>query len=106
VHSGLWRPQTITKVEPANHACANAKSTSTVQRKPGASPLLFGEFLMQLCAFVFLEDISGELPPYEETYLSVPMDDPMRDAYRELEEDMRKALKAHRGNRSPTLKRP
>jgi len=92
--------ETITKVEPANNACSKAKSTSTVRRKPGASPLLFGEFLMQLCAFVFLEDISGELPPYEETYLSVPMDAPMREAYRELEEDMRKALKAHRGNRS------
>jgi hypothetical protein len=63
----------------------------------GASPLLFGEFRIQLCAFVFLEDISGELPPYEETYLSVPMDAPMREAYRELEDDMRKALKAHRG---------
>ena len=87
--------ETITKVEPANNACSKAKTTSTVRRKPGASPLLFGEFLMQLCAFVFLEDISGELPPYEETYLSVPMDAPMREAYRELEEDMRKALKAH-----------
>src|SRR5438270_6664000 len=92
--------ETITKVEPANNACSKAKSTSTVRRKPGASPLLFGEFLMPLCAFVFLEDISGELPSYEETYLSVPMDAPMQEAYRELEEDMRKALKAHRGNRS------
>ena len=92
--------ETITKVEPANNACSKAKSTSTVRRKPGASPLLFGEFLMQLCAFVFLEDISGELPPYEETYLSVPMDPRMREAYRELEDDIRKALKAHRGNRS------
>ena len=92
--------ETITKVEPANNACSKAKTTSTVRRKPGASPLLFGEFLMQLCAFVFLEDISRELPPYEETYLSVPMDAPMREAYRELEDDMRKALKAHRGNRS------
>src|SRR5580698_546856 len=92
--------ETITRVEPANNACSKAKAASTVRRKPGASPLLFGEFLMQLCAFVFLEDISGELPPYEETYLSVPMDAPMREAYQELEEDMRKALKAHRGNRS------
>ena len=92
--------ETITKVEPANNACSKAKSTGTVRRKPGASPLLFGEFLMQLCAFVFLEDISGELPPYEETYLSVPMDPPMREAYSELEDEIRKALKAHRGNRS------
>ena len=66
--------ETITKIEPEDNRCSKAKATSMVRRKPGASPLLFGEFLMQLCAFVFLEDISGELPPYDESYLSVPMD--------------------------------
>src|SRR5246500_3858167 len=34
------------------------------------------------------------------TYLSIPMDAPMREAYTELEDAIRKALKAHRGNRS------
>jgi superfamily II DNA or RNA helicase len=92
--------ETITKIEPEDNRCSKAKATSTVRRKPGASPLLFGEFLMQLCAFVFLEDISGELPPYEESYLSVPMDALMMSAYRELEDAIRKALKEHRGNRS------
>jgi len=92
--------ETITKVEPAENRCSKAKTTSTVRRKPGASPLLFGEFLMRLCAFVFLEDISGELPPYEETYVSVPMDPLMMAAYRELEDAIRQALKEHKGNRS------
>src|SRR5258707_3572858 len=92
--------ETVTKIEPADNACSKAKTTSMIRRKPGASPLLFGEFLMQLCAFVFLEDISGELPPYEETYLSVPMDALMLEAYRRLEDEIRKALKAHKGNRS------
>jgi superfamily II DNA or RNA helicase len=92
--------ETITKVELVDNACSKAKATSTIRRKPGASPLLFGEFLMQLCAFVFLEDISGELPPYEETCLGVAMDAAMAEAYRELEDDIRKALKAHKGNRS------
>jgi superfamily II DNA or RNA helicase len=92
--------ETITKVEPSDNRCSKSKTTSTVRRKPGASPLLFGEFLMQLCAFVFLEDISGELPPYEEAYLSVPMDPLMMAAYRELEDAIRQALKEHRGNRS------
>jgi len=77
--------ETITKIEPAENRCSKAKTSSMVRRKPGASPLLFGEFLMQLCAFVFLEDISGELPPYEESYVSVPMDALMMSAYRELE---------------------
>ncbi len=92
--------ETITKVEPTDNKCSKAKTTSVVRRKPGASPLLFGEFLMQLCAFVFLEDISDELPRYEETYLSVPMGEDMREAYRKLEDDIRTALKKHRGNRS------
>src|SRR5260370_22389595 len=55
---------------------------------------------MQVCAFVFLEDISGELPPYGESYVSVPMDPLMMAAYRELEDAIRKALNGHRGNRS------
>ena len=92
--------ETITKVEPADNRCSKAKTISTVRRKPGASPLLFGEFLMQLCAFVFLEDVSGELPPYEESYVSVPMDPLLMASYRELEDAIRKALKEHRGNRS------
>jgi len=92
--------ETITKIEPANNACSKAKTTSMVRRKPGASPLLFGEFLMQLCAFVFLEDISSELPPYEERLLGIPMDDSLWAAYQSLEEDIREALKKHKGNRS------
>ncbi len=92
--------ETITKIEPANNACSKAKTTSMVRRKPGASPLLFGEFLMQLCAFVFLEDISSELPPYEERLLGIPMDDSLRAAYQSLEGDIREALKKHKGNRS------
>jgi superfamily II DNA or RNA helicase len=92
--------ETITKIEDAENACSKARTTTTIRRKPGASPLLFGEFLMSLCAFVFLEDISAELPPYEESYISVPMDGLMQAAYQELEDAMRSALKAHKGNRS------
>jgi superfamily II DNA or RNA helicase len=92
--------ETITKIEPAENACSKAKTTSTVRRKPGASPLLFGEFLMQLCAFVFLEDISGELPPYEESLVGVTMDAVLSEAYTALETEIREALKEHKGNRS------
>jgi len=92
--------ETITKIEPEENACSDGKTTVTVKRKPGASPLLFGEFLMDTCAFVFLEDISDVLPAYEESVIPVEMDAPMASAYERLEEDMREALKAYRGNRS------
>ena len=56
----------VTIIPPEENACSKAKVTKQVKRKPGASPLLFGKFLMELGAFVSLEDISSELPAYRE----------------------------------------
>ena len=71
--------------------------TTTVKRRPGASPLLFGGFLMNLAAFVSLEYISVQLPPYVEEVISVEMDPTMKVAYGQLEDDVREALRASRG---------
>jgi hypothetical protein len=64
----------ITVTEPAENACSKSRATTQVRRRPGASPLLFGNFLMSLGAFVSLEDISGELPSYTEEVIGVEMD--------------------------------
>ncbi len=68
--------------------------------RPGASPQLFGDFLMPMAAFLSLEDIAQALPPYREEVVPVEMDEPLRKAYEKLEEDIREALKEHRGNNS------
>jgi hypothetical protein len=90
----------ITVIEPADNACSAARITKRIRRRPGASPLLFGRFLMSLGAFISLEDISEALPPYREEVLSVEMDAPLKQAYKKLEEDVKTALKEHRGNQS------
>jgi hypothetical protein len=90
----------ITNIPPEDNACSDAKPTYLVRERPGASPLLFADFLMDLCAFVNLEDISEALPSYEETVVTVQMDAALEAAYSNLEEDMAAALKAHRKNRS------
>src|SRR5271169_6169179 len=90
----------ITVIEPADHACSEARITTRVRHRPGASPLLFGRFLMSLGAFVSLEDISDALPPYREEIVSVEMDQPLQKAYKEMEEDIKKAFREHRGNSS------
>jgi superfamily II DNA or RNA helicase len=93
--------ETIEKVEEADNACSRStKKSVRVLRKPGASPLLFGKFLMNTTAFLSLEDISDNLPRYEESVISVIMDDALQQAYGLLEEDIRSAMKAHRGNKS------
>jgi len=90
----------VTVIDPSDNACSEARVTKRIRRRPGASPLLFGRFLMSLGAFISLEDISEALPPYREEVLSVEMDAPLKQAYKKLEEDIKTALKAHRGNQS------
>ena len=92
--------ETITTIEAEDNSCSKARITRQVKQKPGASPLLFGCFLMDLAAFVSLEDISDQLPPYTEDVVTVPMDEPLVKAYKELERDITDALREHRGNPS------
>ena len=91
----------VTVIEPSDNACSDGRVTTRIRRRPGASPLLFGRFLMSLGAFISLEDISDALPPYREEVIGVEMDPPLRDAYKKLEEDVKKALQEHR--RNPTV---
>ena len=91
----------VTTIDPTDNACSEkSKVTTRVRRRPGASPLLFGRFLMELGAFVSLEDISDALPPYEEEVVTVEMDAALGQAYKELEEDIKAALQEHHGNQS------
>ena len=92
--------ETITTIEPAENACSEAKVTRRVRRRPGAAPQLFGDFLMPMAAFLSLEDIAQALPPYREEVVPVEMDEPLRNAYEKLEEEIKQAFKEHRGNNS------
>ena len=90
----------ITTVEPADNACSKPRVTHQVKRRPGASPLLFGQFLMELAAFISLEDIACDLPSYVEEVIGVQMDPVLQGAYSRLEGAVKGALKAHHGNSS------
>ena len=93
--------ETIEKIEEEDNACSRAtKKTVRVVRKPGASPLLFGKFLMSTTVFLSLEDISDDLPTYDESVIPIEMDEALQQAYAKLEEDLRAAMREHRGNKS------
>jgi superfamily II DNA or RNA helicase len=93
--------ETVERITVEDNACSKkTKKTVTIKRKPGASPLLFGKYLMDHCAFIGLEDISDGLPSYREEVVSVAMEEPLKSAYEELEEEIRACLKEHRGNSS------
>jgi hypothetical protein len=90
----------VTTIEPSENACSKARVSTTIKRRPGASPLLFGKYLMNMAAFVSLEDISEALPPYTEEVIAVEMDPALREAYSKVEADISEALRQHHGNSS------
>lgn len=90
----------VTTIEPADNKCSEARVTERVRRRPGASPLLFGHFLMDFAAFLSLEDISDALPSYCEEVVAIEMDPEMKAAYEDLERDVKQAFRDHRGNQS------
>ena len=55
---------------------------------------------MESTAFITLEDISDQLPSYDETVIQVEMDSVLAEAYTGIEEEIREALEQHRGNKS------
>ena len=72
----LWRARVHREDSRRRQRLHPRRRRATVRqvRKPGASPLVFGKFLMASTAFVTLEDIADYLPSYEESVIEVEMD--------------------------------
>ena len=98
LHTRLRCDRAIKRITVEDNACSRkTKKTVTIKRKPGASPLLFGKYLMDHCAFIGLEDSSDSLPSYREEVVPVAMGEPLKSAYEELEDEIAACLKEHRG---------
>jgi hypothetical protein len=86
----------VVKRQIEDNACSNgSKPSVTIKRRPGASPLL-----METTAFVSLEDIAANLPSYNESVISVPLEGELLTAYTSVEEDIKDALKTYPRNSS------
>ena len=79
----------------------SAKTTITEDDKkrnkklPGVSPLLFTDYLLDICAFIALDDVADGLPGYEEIPISVEVDPAVMSEY----EVIRQAFKDNAGFR-------
>lgn len=92
---------TVVRNEEDNACTRNSKAKATIKRRPGCSPVLFGNFLMDSTAFVSLEDIASNLPAYEESVVPVTMDDDLKGAYDDVADCFANALHDH--PRNPTI---
>ena len=58
---------------------------TVVKEKPGVSPLILTDFLLENSVFLRLSDVSSQLPPYEEEVVEVEMLPEQKQAYEEFE---------------------
>ena len=72
-----------------NENSYNNKNRSTSKDLPGVSPLLFTKFLLDNAVFVTINDMSDELPKYNEYPIGVDMDIDLEICYKELESNIR-----------------
>ena len=84
----------ITKYSIEDNTCSKGRKTSTIlKRKPGISPMVFSNHLIDKSVFLHLSDIALKLPAISEQVVCVEMDPELESAYMELEADLAKAMK-------------
>lgn len=66
-----------------------------VKKMPGVSPLLFSDFLLDICAFISLDDVADGLPGYQEIPVPVPLPYRIRSEYDNIVASMKKNVGLH-----------
>jgi len=65
-----------------------------LKKRPGISPMVFSNHLMDKCVFIHLDDIALDLPPIKEEVVQIEMDEELSEAYRNLENELKDAVKS------------
>jgi len=68
--------------------------TKKIKEKPGISPLLLPEFLLENTVYVWVSDISDALPSYEEFVELIPMTDMQEYVYKAFERELQQTVSA------------
>ncbi|MEC9492048.1 DEAD/DEAH box helicase [Flexistipes sp.] len=64
-----------------------------IHSKPGMSPALLPEFILDSTYFMKLSDVSDQLPKYNEDIISVPMENTQKEIYKEFENELTSEVK-------------
>lgn len=79
------------RLEDNAQSLGGQKAKEVVKEKPGVSPLLLNDFLLENAVFLRLADMADYLPSYTEEVVGVQMLPEQEAAYKKLEHDLRAA---------------
>ena len=69
------------------------KTRETVKEKPGVSPLILTDLLLENSVFLRLEDVSDKLPPFSEEVVGIEMLQEQKEAYDGLADGLESAAR-------------
>lgn len=81
----------------SNNSCSRGKQIASPKVKPGISPRLFVDFLMDKGVFLDITDLGRSLPTLTEKIELVPMPDDVAASYNHLLSDLKGALRSKEG---------
>lgn len=85
----------ITKYKGADNVFSRGRKSGTrVKRKPGVSPAVFSRHLLDRAVFIDLADIADDLPDLYEHAEGIDMDEKLRQAYGDLEDELTTAMRS------------
>ena len=83
-------------------ACGRRKQYKTNERpRPGISPNLFNDFLLDRAVFMSLDELGPALPTLERVLIPCPMGRELADAYKKLDDELRDAIKSRVNGKGP-----
>jgi SNF2 family DNA or RNA helicase len=71
----------------------NGGTRTVVKERPGVSPLVLTDFLLEHSVFMRLPDISEALPPFDEKVVEVSMTEDQYTAYKAFEDTLKAAVR-------------
>lgn len=74
------------------------KRNQIIRKRPGVSPQVIGQYLLDKSCFIRLADVIEGLPPYEEKVVSIHMDaaSGQKEAYYNLQANLRRMVEKYR----------
>jgi len=78
---------------------SRGKQIQAPRVKPGISPLLFADFLLDRCVFLDIADLSRHLPPLKEQVVTVRLPDKILGAYNKTMDVLRESIFSPEGKR-------
>lgn len=87
----------IQELDDSDHRYGRIKQKNVIiRKKPGISPEVVGRFFLDKSCFLRLGDVLDGLPPYNESVVTIEMDDGQRGPYKKLESDLRDAVRRYK----------